>query len=105
MSKTEKKNQITPCMYDIIRSPVVTEKSQVATEQNKVSFYVSKCATKTKVKKAVQALFSVVVTKVNIINEEGKVKRFRGHLGKQSNHKKAIVTIAKGQTIDITATL
>lgn len=103
-NKSAKKN-ITPCMYDVIESPVITEKSQQATVFNKVSFYVSASATKNKVKKAVEALFSVNVEKVNIINEKGKQRRFRGRLGKLKDQKKAIVTVASGQQIDITSTL
>ncbi len=92
-------------MYDVIESPVITEKSQQATALNKVAFYVSACATKSKIKRAVEALFSVNVTKVNIINEKGKQRRFRGRLGKLKDQKKAIVTVAAGQQIDITSSI
>lgn len=102
--KSEKKH-ITPCMYDVIESPAVTEKSQNALAQNKVIFYVAPNATKQSVKKTVQSLFRVDVTKVNIINEKGKTRRFRGRPGKLKDQKKAIVTVASGQQIDITSTL
>ncbi len=106
MSKNEKKKIVaTPELYDVIDSPVITEKANMVSAENKVIFYVKPCATKPLVKKAVEALFGVDVAKVNIINEKGKVKRFRGRLGKQKDYKKAIVTIAKGQQIDITATV
>jgi large subunit ribosomal protein L23 len=104
-SKVATKKTITPCMYDVIESPVITEKSQMGLEQNKASFYVAPCATKGKIKKAVEALFGVDVKKVNIINEKGKQRRFRGRLGKLKDQKKAIVTVAAGQQIDITSTL
>ena len=103
-TKTKAKN-ITPCMYDVIECPVITEKSQGASEHNKVVFYVAPDATKNAVKKTVEALFTVDVKKVNIINEKGKTRRFRGRLGKLKDQKKAIVTIAAGQSIDITSTL
>lgn len=89
--------------YDIIRSPIITEKSTSLGEQNKFAFKVSPDATKTGVKNAVQALFKVEVKAVNILNVKGKVKLFRGRKGKRPDYKKAIVTLAKGQTLDYTA--
>lgn len=89
--------------YDIILSPVVTEKATLASEQNKVIFQVRPDADKAEVKSAVEALFGVKVTKVNTINVLGKEKRFRGRLGRRSDTKKAVVTLAAGQTIDIAA--
>lgn len=89
--------------YDIIRSPVITEKATALSEFNKVVFRVSPNATKAQVKEAVQALFDVKVEKVNTIVLPGKVKRFRGIIGKQQEIKKAIVTLAKGQSIDMAA--
>lgn len=89
--------------YTIIRSPIVTEKSTQATEQNKVVFKVAEDATKRQIKEAIEFLFSVKVTAVNTLNVKGKVKRFRGRIGKRSDVKKAIVSIAEGQSIDIAA--
>jgi large subunit ribosomal protein L23 len=89
--------------YDIIRRPVITEKSTQASEQDKVIFQVCPDATKADVKEAVEALFKVNVVKVNTINVEGKFRSFRGRQGKASDFKKAIVTLEKGQKIDITA--
>jgi Ribosomal protein L23 len=87
--------------YDVIVSPVVTEKSTMASEQNQVVFNVSKKATKPEIKAAVEALFGVKVTGVNTLVRKGKVKRFRGTVGRQSDVKKAVVTLAEGQSIDI----
>jgi large subunit ribosomal protein L23 len=105
MAKASKKANITPVMYDAIVSPVITEKSQSGVEQNKFTFKVAVWATKQQIKSAVVALFGVEVLKVNIINTKGKVKRFRGTLGKRKDEKKAVVSLAQGQTIDIAATL
>ena len=91
--------------YDIIRSPVITEKATIAAEQNKVVFNVSKTATKPEIKAAVEALFKVEVEKVNTLVRKGKVKRFRGFVGKQDDVKKAIVTLKEGHKIDITTGL
>jgi large subunit ribosomal protein L23 len=91
--------------YDIIRSPVLSEKSTIATEQSKVVFNVLKSATKPEIKAAVEALFKVKVTGVNTLVRKGKVKRFRGIVGKQSDVKKAIVTLAEGQSIDVSTGL
>jgi large subunit ribosomal protein L23 len=88
--------------YDTVLAPVVTEKSTRLSEHNQVVFKVRKTATKPEIKAAVEALFSVKVTAVNTLNQKGKVKRFRGRLGKRGDVKKAIVTLAEGQTIDVT---
>jgi large subunit ribosomal protein L23 len=88
--------------YDTVLSPVVTEKSTRLAEHNQVVFRVRNEATKPEIKAAVEALFSVKVTAVNTLNQKGKVKRFRGRLGKRNDVKKAIVTLAQGQTIDVT---
>lgn len=100
--KAVKKKELTPELYDVIESPLVTEKSQVASEQNKVTFRVSPCATKTKVKQAVEGVFGVTVKKVNIVVTKGKTKVFRGKTGTRSDVKKAIVTLNEGQSIDFT---
>ena len=91
--------------YDVILSPVITEKSTAASEQDKVIFNVSLESTKADIKSAVEALFNVKVEKVNTLRRLGKTKRFRGVLGKRSDVKKAIVTLAEGQSIDITTGL
>ena len=95
----------TPKHYDTILAPVITEKATVLSEQNKVVFKVAMDATKDEIADAVEALFKVQVTKVNTILVQGKVKRFRGVLGKRNDMKKAIVTLAEGQSIDITTGL
>ena len=91
--------------YDVIVSPAITEKSTMASEQNQVVFNVAKKATKPQIKAAIEALFSVKVTGVNTLVRKGKVKRFRGTVGRQSDVKKAIVTLADGQSIDVTTGL
>ena len=91
--------------YDVILAPVVTEKSTLASEQNQVVFKVAGNATKPEIKSAVEGLFNVKVKAVNTLVRKGKVKRFRGMLGKQSDFKKAIVTLADGDTIDVTTGL
>jgi large subunit ribosomal protein L23 len=90
-------------LYDVIVRPVVTEKSTAAAEQNKVTFKISPTATKKDVKAAVEAIFKVEVVKVNTINIEGKVKRFRGRPGQRNDLRKAVVTLAAGQSIDFAA--
>jgi large subunit ribosomal protein L23 len=90
-------------VYDVIRAPVVTEKSTMASEFNKYTFKVATDATKLDIQTAVEKLYKVKVEKVNTINQNGKVKRFKGKLGKRSDTRKAIVTLAKGQTIDMSA--
>ena len=91
--------------YDTIIAPVITEKSTAASEYNKVIFRVALNATKPEIKEAVEALFNVKVTSVNTLNRAGKNKRFRGVPGRQKSIKKAIVTLAEGQSIDVTTGL
>jgi large subunit ribosomal protein L23 len=90
-------------IYDVIRAPLVNEKATLLSEQNKVSFRVSSDATKTDVKKAVEEVFKVKVKAVNVLNTTGKIKRFKGMVGKRSGFKKAIVTLEAGQKIDVMA--
>ncbi|MBO0334274.1 50S ribosomal protein L23 [Sneathiella sp. CAU 1612] len=90
-------------LYDILLGPVVTEKSTMGSEFNQVTFRVALDATKPQIKQAVEKLFDVKVTNVNTNRVKGKVKRFRGHVGKRSDYKKAVVTLAEGQAIDVTA--
>ena len=91
--------------YDTILSPVITEKSTVLSEHNKVVFRVAKDASKDEIATAVEALFNVRVVKVNTLVNKGKTKRFRGMLGKRNDVKKAIVTLEEGQSIDVTTGL
>ncbi len=88
-------------MYDLIKSPLITEKSTNLSELNKYSFLISSVANKNNVKKAVESIFDVKVKAVNILNQKGKVKRFKGVLGVRSDKKKAIVTLEKDNSIDI----
>lgn len=94
-----------PKLYDVIRSPIITEKSTMASENGQVMFNVASTATKPQIKAAVEALFSVKVKAVNTLVRKGKEKRFRGMIGRQSDVKKAIVTLEDGQTIDVTTGL
>ena len=95
----------TPRHYDTILSPVITEKATLLSEHNKVVFLVAVDASKDEIAAAVEELFKVKVVKVNTLNVKGKTKRFRGHLGRRSDVKKAIVTLAEGQSIDVTTGL
>ncbi|MHB2168148.1 50S ribosomal protein L23 [Alsobacter sp. R-9] len=94
-----------PRHYDVILGPVVTEKATTQSEQNKVVFKVRKDASKPQIKAAVEKLFDVKVESVNTLVRKGKVKRFKGTVGRQSDVKKAIVTLAEGQSIDVTTGL
>ena len=88
--------------YDIIRTPVVTEKATIQAENNKVVFNVARTATKPEIKAAVEALFNVSVTGVNTIVQKGKTKKWKGADYTRSDMKKAIVTLKDGQSIDVT---
>ncbi len=94
---------IDPRYYDIIIRPIVTEKSTMAAEQNRVVFEVRKDATKPEIKKAVEAIFGVKVEKVNTLIVKGKKKYFRGKPGRRSDWKKAYVKLAEGYSIDVTS--
>ncbi len=96
---------ITPEMYDIIRKPIVTEKSTNASEYGAVVFEVNIKSTKFEIKKAIEELFKVQVKAVNTVISKGKVKRFKGKLGKRKNIKKAYVMLEEGNTIDVTTGL
>jgi large subunit ribosomal protein L23 len=89
-------------MYDIVCSPVITEKATNVSEHDQVIFRVPLTATKREVKAAVEGLFRVNVTAVNTIRVMGKLKRFRGRPGRRSDYKKAVVTLREGQRIDVT---
>jgi large subunit ribosomal protein L23 len=94
-----------PRHYDVIVSPVITEKATALSEHNKVVFRVAPDATKPQIKAAVEKLFDVKVKSVNTLNTKGKTKTFRGIKGRRSDVKKAIVTLEEGQTIDVTTGL
>ena len=91
--------------YDVIRRPVITEKSTAASEHNKVIFLVAPSATKAQIKAAVETLFKVKVTKVNTLIRKGKNRRFRGIAGRTADSKRAVVTLQEGQMIDVTTGL
>ena len=91
----------TPRHYDTILAPVITEKATYLSDQNKVVFRVAKDATKAEIADAIQELFKVQVVKVNTLVGKGKTKRWRGRPGRRNDVKKAIVTLAEGQSIDV----
>ena len=94
-----------PRHYDIILSPVITEKATMGTERNQVTFNVARTATKPQIKEAVEKLFDVKVKAVNTLVRKGKLKSSRGSRGIQSPSKRAIVTLEEGHTIDVTTGL
>ena len=87
--------------YDTILRPIITEKATTANENGQVTFSVAMTATKPEIKAAVELLFDVKVVAVNTIVQKGKAKLFRGRPGRRSNMKKAMVTLAEGQNIDL----
>ena len=99
MSTTDRRH------YDVILSPVITEKATLASEHNKVVFKVASKATKPQIKEAVEKLFDVKVKSVNTLVRKGKNKMFRGNFGSQSDVKRAIVTLEEGHRIDVTTGL
>ena len=92
-------------LYDVIRKPIITEKATMASEANAVVFEVAMDANKPQIKEAVEALFNVKVKAVNTTVTKGKIKRFRGMLGKRRDVKKAYVTLEAGNTIDVSTGL
>ncbi len=92
-------------MYEIVRSPVITEKATLLSERSQVVFRVAIDASKPEIKRAVETLFGVNVTGVNTLVQKGKAKRFRGRPGKRSDVKKAYVQLQEGQSIDLTTGL
>jgi large subunit ribosomal protein L23 len=94
-----------PRHYDVILSPVITEKATLASDKNQVMFKVARTATKPQIKEAVEKLFDVKVRAVNTLVRKGKVKAFRGSVGTQSPTKRAVVTLEEGHTIDVTTGL
>jgi len=91
--------------YDVIRKPIITEKATMASEANAVVFEVAMSANKPMIKEAVEGLFGVKVKAVNTTITKGKVKRFKGMLGKRKDVKKAYVTLEEGNTIDVSTGL
>ena len=100
--KPQKAAQVDISHYDVVRAPHITEQATLVSEQNAVVFKVARDATKPQIKAAVEALFGVNVTGVNTITQKGKSKRWKGLPYTRSDVKKAIVTLAEGQTIDVT---
>ena len=100
-----KKQEVDARHYDVILAPHITEKSTLLSEHNGVVFKVANDATKPQIKEAVEALWGVKVTGVNTIVQKGKTKRWKGRPYKRSDSKKAIVTLAEGQSIDVTTGL
>lgn len=88
-------------IYELIRRPIITEKATLLSEYNQVTFEVPLDANKHEIKTAVEELFKVKVTAVNTVRTKGKTKRFRGQLGRRVDSKKAVVTLAEGDTIDV----
>ena len=88
-------------IYELIRGPVVTEKATLISEHNQVTFWVPLDANKFEIKVAIEDLFKVKVKAVNTLRKKGKVKGFRGRPGKQIDTKKAVITLAEGQSIDV----
>ena len=89
-------------LYDSILSPLVTEKSTILSEINKVVFKVNSLADKKSIKKSIEKIFKVNVIKINIINKQRRIKIARGKKAKVRGYKKAIITLKKGQNIDLT---
>jgi large subunit ribosomal protein L23 len=89
-------------MFEVIRRPLITEKATLISEHNQVAFEVSIDASKPEIRAAVEGLFKVKVTGVNTLIQKGKTKKFRGHSGRRDDVKKAVVTLADGESIDVT---
>ncbi len=102
MSTSKKTTVSAERMYDLIVAPVITEKATMGSEHNQVTFKVRMDASKPEIKAAVEGLFKVKVTAVNTSVVKGKTKRFRGTIGRRSDYKKAVVTLAEGSSIDVT---
>ena len=94
-----------PRHYDVILSPVITEKATLASDKNQVMFKVARTATKPQIKDAVEKLFDVKVKSVNTLIRKGKVRVFKGRPGELQNTKRAVVTLEEGHRIDVTTGL
>tara|TARA_R110002050_G_scaffold118195_4_gene235474 strand:+ start:1772 stop:2092 length:321 start_codon:yes stop_codon:yes gene_type:complete len=102
MSNVVNKKQISEeRVYEIIRSPLITEKATALSQFNQYVFEVMGNATKPEIKQAVEKLFKVTVLGVNTVLTKGKTKRFKGRMGRRQDLKKAIVSVKQGQTIDV----
>lgn len=101
MAKAAKKTEAKEWMYEIVRTPHITEKATMGSAHGQVTFKVPGWATKPQVKQAVETLFGVKVKAVNTIVQKGKTKMFRGQVGRRSDFKKAVVSLEEGQTIDV----
>ncbi len=88
--------------FEVVRRPLVTEKSTLGSEYGQVAFEVAIDATKPEIKAAIESLFKVKVKAVNTLRQNGKVKRFKGHLGRRGDVKKAYVSLEEGHSIDVT---
>ena len=98
----KKDDELSTKFYDLIEKPVITEKGTLLSNNSQVVFFIPMDANKNVVKQAVEKLFGVNVKKINIIVSKGKTKKFKGKMGKRKNVKKAIISLEKGQKIDIT---
>ena len=105
VKKTDVKLALTANMFDIIKSPLITEKSTMGSEHGQVTFKVALTASKPEIKAAIETIYKVKVKAVNTSVLKGKTKRFKGILGTRSDVKKAIVTLEKGQQIDISVSV
>jgi len=104
MIKAVNKTQVSDeRVFEIIRSPLITEKATAVSQYNQYVFEVASNATKPEIKQAVEKLFKVTVLGVNTVLTKGKTKRFRGRVGRRQDFKKAIVSVKQGQTIDVSA--
>ncbi len=102
-AKKTEQNAVPLKAYDVIRAPMVTEKSTAGSEHNQVTFKVALTATKPEIKQAIERLFNVKVKAVNTVTLHGKTKNFRGRRGTRSDVKKAIISLAEGSSIDVTS--
>ena len=98
----KKDDEVPEKFYDLIKKPIITEKATILSNNSQVIFSVPMAASKSIVKQAVENLFGVNVKKINMLVSKGKTKRFKGKMGKRKNEKKAIISLEKGQKIDIT---
>ena len=103
MAKKRQQQQAKADHYDVVLAPHITEKSTMVSEHNAVVFKVASSASKPQIKEAIEALFGVTVTGINTIVTKGKTKRWKGKPYQRSDFKKAIVTLAEGQSIDVTS--
>ncbi|MDR3126541.1 MAG: 50S ribosomal protein L23 [Rickettsiales bacterium] len=103
MPSDKKETKLSAKSFDSLLRPVITEKTSLVTEQGKAVFEVAPKATKEEIQRAVEGIWNVKVTKVNIVNRQGKARRFRGVRGRTSALKKAYVSLAEGNTIDLSA--